>query len=788
MDELEVDAAKAAAPPPAPRTLSAPAPAPVASAPAAPARSDDFSLEDQLMAELGGDLATQPAPRRQPAPAPRQAVEPAFGPDEIPAASPVGAGRGGAILATRAQQGRRSQDTDFDRLADELEASFSEEPEIDDYYESDADTGLDEAYPEVEEDYYEEEYAPEPPAPRAVERPAERPVAREPARQAAAAPAQPVRPQPVRSDPEPAARFNRPQVESRAAAPNAAAPSAVAKRVYDAPPPSMAEIDDFGAAFEEQFRRMREPANAAPAQPAARQPAPAPLKASAAPQVAPVRAPEPVQPPSPVSERNLEDKFAAAFAEELEIGADDMDPAEDGYGEEYADDAYAHGPYAEAPYAEEPYEDELVDDEQDWEWEEEADERGQQGVAGRGGQPYRAAARRSDPYAEDAYDGDPYEGEPYDDADYDEQRYDADGYYDEAQYQQEPLRADEAVFEAAHRNSQRKGPHRGLLLAGGALAVALLLGGAALAFSYFIGSDSSSGPVVINADPDPVKVRPDNAGGAEIANQDTAVYDRVSGGPAGSPTQETLINNAEKPVDVASLAETSSADVADSGTRGQGVQTETGDIKAEQRLQAGELRPSSIDSVLAPRRVATLAVKPDGSIVQPAETAEPAPARSIAPAVAETPAAATPAASEAEVAPARVAEREPLKPLEGAVRTGRVARPVPRPTDVPESAGSSQLSNLFATDAAEPASAPASGEWAVQLASQRSQEDAEATFQNLKRRFPGVLGNQQMSVQRADVEGKGVFFRVRVTAATREEANTICQNLRTAGGSCFVTR
>lgn len=764
MDELEGEPVKAPAPQraaSAPRAYGAAASAPTA----ASARSSEFSLEDQLLAELGGDVAAEPPQRRQPEPAqpPRQ-FDAAFDYDDSLTGNPVGAGRSGAILATRVQQGRRSADTEFDRLSEELEASFSDEPD----FAEEADDG-----------YYEEEYVDETPA----ERPPERQFARPPAHAAAPAPP-PVRTQPARAEAASQARFDAQRARTPAPAPSVASPAANPGRAYEAPPPPISEIDDFGAAFEEQFRRMRDPAHAAEVQAVQRQAPASPARtaaiqaASAGAAARPLAAPAPaaVQPPPAVSERNLEDKFAAAFAEELEIGADEADPAAAEYDEEYADEAYV----------DEPYDDELPADEQDWEWEEDAGDAS--------AQTYRRAAHRTDAYGaeqyeDEEYEPDDYDAEQYDEAEYDAQEYEGEGYYDDAQYEPEPLRADEAVFENAHRNSLSGGSNRGLLLAGGALAIALLLGGAALGFSYFTRADNASEPLVISADPDPVKVKPADAGGAEIANQDTAVYDRVSGGPAGSPTQETLINNAEKPVDVTGLGDSPSG----GGDTGVGVQTETGDIKAEQRLQAGELRPSSIDSVLAPRRVATLAVKPDGSIVQPAEPAaqvpQAEPTRSATPAESQTTANGAAPGAAAEAPAGRTAEREPLRPIEGAVRTGKVALPVPRPTDGAENAASTPLTSLFANDAAdEPASAPASGEWAVQLASQRSQEDAQATFQNLKRRFPAVLGNQQMSVQRADVEGKGVFFRVRVTAATREDANTICQNLRAAGGSCFVTR
>ena len=58
----------------------------------------------------------------------------------------------------------------------------------------------------------------------------------------------------------------------------------------------------------------------------------------------------------------------------------------------------------------------------------------------------------------------------------------------------------------------------------------------------------------------------------------------------------------------------------------------------------------------------------------------------------------------------------------------------------------------------------------------------------MREKYPDVIGSQQMSIQRAEIEGKGVFFRVRVMAQSRDEALDICSKLKSAGGSCFVTQ
>ncbi len=51
-----------------------------------------------------------------------------------------------------------------------------------------------------------------------------------------------------------------------------------------------------------------------------------------------------------------------------------------------------------------------------------------------------------------------------------------------------------------------------------------------------------------------------------------------------------------------------------------------------------------------------------------------------------------------------------------------------------------------------------------------------------------MIGGRGVDIKRADIEGKGTFYRVRIPAGTRDEANQICARYKSAGGSCLVTR
>ncbi len=67
---------------------------------------------------------------------------------------------------------------------------------------------------------------------------------------------------------------------------------------------------------------------------------------------------------------------------------------------------------------------------------------------------------------------------------------------------------------------------------------------------------------------------------------------------------------------------------------------------------------------------------------------------------------------------------------------------------------------------------------AMQIASQPTEEAAKASYQDLSRRYGAVLEGRQVSVVKAEIAGKGTFWRVRVAAGSRNEAVNLCEKLQ----------
>jgi hypothetical protein len=81
------------------------------------------------------------------------------------------------------------------------------------------------------------------------------------------------------------------------------------------------------------------------------------------------------------------------------------------------------------------------------------------------------------------------------------------------------------------------------------------------------------------------------------------------------------------------------------------------------------------------------------------------------------------------------------------------------------------------------------GGYAVQVSSQRSEEEAQSSFRDLQAKYPDVLGGRTPIIRRADLGTKGIFFRAMVGPfASADQATELCSNLKAAGGSCLVQK
>jgi hypothetical protein len=361
---------------------------------------------------------------------------------------------------------------------------------------------------------------------------------------------------------------------------------------------------------------------------------------------------------------------------------------------------------------------------------------------------------------------------------------------------------------------------RGLMIAGIVLGVAVLGGVGAFALS-FGDNGASDVPAVVKADADPIKVRPKNPGGATVPNQDNKVYETVANGarPA-APEQKKLISSSEELADVEAQAiaprvVTPPQEIAAAADPIAEIASK-GEYRLSPSTDAESAAEKSTVAAVAPRRVRTMIVREDGTLV-PREEDEPetaslgaepeagsdampieptknaqAPAEAVASAdpaadVTETTGSTTPVentrAAEVVNSPTAVSKVVPSKP---SVMPDTVAlapsRPADQPVDIVGEVKPDQVAAI------KPSAAAAAGPWTVQIASQPSEEAAKASYQDLSRRYASVIGDKGVTIVKADIAGKGTYWRVRIPAGDRNAAINLCENYKSAGGNCFVSK
>jgi hypothetical protein len=353
-----------------------------------------------------------------------------------------------------------------------------------------------------------------------------------------------------------------------------------------------------------------------------------------------------------------------------------------------------------------------------------------------------------------------------------------------------------------------------------ALGVVLIAGGV---YALMSGGSQTSGngaPIIISADNDPVKEVPENPGGKTVPNQDKAVYDRVAGQTAADPKQSSLISSNEEPVDVVQKTlipenlPMEGEDESDFGNMGTPVgETEDPRLLAQNDAPARASESESNAPAVSPRKVRTMIVKPDGTLVaqEVPETPTTTPTTTASNAAPEpTPLSTADNATAANDVP-KVIETSPVAVATAPAATATPAATAPAAANngapVPSARPAAQQANAAVTSSQPVATAPAApvapaqpqqaapvqntvstGGYYVQIASLPSQAEAQKSYQSLSGKFGSVIGGRGVDIKAAEVAGKGTYYRVRIPAGDKNEAAALCERYRAAGGSCLIAR
>ena len=374
---------------------------------------------------------------------------------------------------------------------------------------------------------------------------------------------------------------------------------------------------------------------------------------------------------------------------------------------------------------------------------------------------------------------------------------------------------------------------RGIRIAALLAGVAVIGVGGVLAYNFM--GDGSGETVLIKADNSPLKEKPENPGGPTIPNQESQVYRQVAGETSGTPAGESqLISGAEEPVELPSPNDDAGDDIGEmlAGEEGEefsqelaaGEQaSEAGETeaatKSEERLVSNDQQEQIASpgfATLTPRKVRSYIVRPDGTMV-PREVE--APAANSAEPLPGVPndrievAARTPAQQEEglvpgqEVPPLNAGAAPANAPTNTDAAAGAPATTMPASAPIP-AARPASAPRTAAAPAAQPVEAPAptaptqvaaaqptapqqtaaASGWSVQIASQPSLEAAQQSYQSMAQRYGTMLQGKGVNIVKAEVPGKGTYYRVRIPAASKNDAVALCERLKSQGGTCFVSQ
>ena len=421
--------------------------------------------------------------------------------------------------------------------------------------------------------------------------------------------------------------------------------------------------------------------------------------------------------------------------------------------------------------------------------------------------------------------------------------------YQEAVAEAEPIYAPEGQLPPhdAHFVDEEPPPRSrtGAKLAFALVSIAALAGGGVYLWSGGHGLPGADGPrttPLIKASNEPTKVAPQNPGGMEVPNTNKEIFSSAKNSTASSGPSK-VVTSEEQPVDVAQAARPAQPRVIlpNGGSAAtvppappppvSTLPRQTGSAApannaAPTANATAEANASAMAALGEPKRVRTVSVRPDGTVidgtepVRPPSMAAPAtvsptspvptqtlPAAAAAPPatgaplpalVPSTPAPSDPVAS-AQPAPAGT-PLPPRRPSAAQMAAAPAAVPETAPTNLRPAAAppSVAVPSAAVPSAAAPAPANAapsaapvasvgSGDFAVQLAAPPTEQEARTLAARLVQRYGEALAGQEPDIIRAEVNGK-TLYRVRVTGLDRESANAMCNRVKGLQGSCFVAK
>jgi len=332
--------------------------------------------------------------------------------------------------------------------------------------------------------------------------------------------------------------------------------------------------------------------------------------------------------------------------------------------------------------------------------------------------------------------------------------------------------------EHAYGDASERAPSRRPLYLMGAALIVLIAGIGAVLLNR--AGNGAGGTPMIHASNAPVKVAPAAQPVSEQAQQQQQAVSVLDRSNTERLAASRVVTREEQPVDIQATAR---------AARG----SETGGSGSP--LVAAPSGATTNNGMFPePRRVKTVSVRPDGSVI----TGEMAPSpSSAAPSASRS-------ASMALVTPPPVTPTPPSRPAAadraaieklaaGAAQTptpkatARATAPVVANVEDPQTEAAAPATRAKPAETAHPKPTGSAGAYAAQLAAPGSEAEARSVMSTLAKRYGSELSGHKLTFRKAKVGDKTVY-RVRAAGLSQEAATSICTKLTAKGGNCFVAR
>jgi hypothetical protein len=313
---------------------------------------------------------------------------------------------------------------------------------------------------------------------------------------------------------------------------------------------------------------------------------------------------------------------------------------------------------------------------------------------------------------------------------------------------------DVRVFDGSEDDEDVEGSRLPLLIVLALLVLAMFAGVVWLAYTQGVARGRTETPV-LTAQNGPVRIAPQNPGGAEQPYKGFKVYEQPA--PPDDDVDAAATPPAAVPAPPSAAIPTAPPPALAA--------------KAVALTPAPAAAAKPVVTAAGPKPVAAAASKPAIAVAKPepakiaaATPAKPAPA---AVKLATTPSAAVAANNLPPTAPVAAA---PAGPATAAPRSLALVPP-----------------KAPAVSVAAAAPAAAAGGSVLQIGAYKSQADADAAWKAYKARHAALLAGATEDVQQADLGDKGTWYRLRIVGFPgKDVASAMCDRLKADGGSCFL--